>query len=454
MIKRIVLTFSYLAIAATFLATSFMVFMPARSADALLGSEFNPGNIVDDSVFYNQGGIDAGGIQSFLASKVSSCDTNGTQMIYDPSQGDTVTRKVYSERRGYTTPFTCLKDYRQDVPNVAADAYCSAFGAGNKSAADIIYEVSANCGINARVLIVQIQKEQSLVTDSWPWSKQYRSATGYGCPDSNVCDAQYYGFFNQVYRAARQFKIYKAFPNSFNYRSGRVNTILWHPDAGRCGTSQVYIENFATAALYNYTPYRPNQAALNNLYGTGDSCSSYGNRNFWRIFNDWFGATYGNTIGPNAHRLYYSPTGDHLFTANEYKRSQAKQQGYRDDQPLVFKVGETQQAGMVPIYSLYNGRLNDNWLLPDGMNLYWGAVHGGYAITSVAFYAYPASPTPPVCPADTYPVYQTWHGGSTDHFYTKSGNERYWALIYGGYVDDGSSTYKDGNGGISFCVPI
>ena len=53
----------------------------------------------------------------------------------------------------------------------------------------------------------------------------------------------------------------------------------------------MYIRNQATAALYIYTPYRPNQGALNNLYGTGDSCSSYGNRNFWRMFTDWFGST-------------------------------------------------------------------------------------------------------------------------------------------------------------------
>jgi len=27
------------------------------------------------------------------------------------------------------------------------------------------------------------------------------------------------------------------------------------------------------------------------LYGTGDICSAYGNRNFWRDFNNWFGST-------------------------------------------------------------------------------------------------------------------------------------------------------------------
>jgi len=55
----------------------------------------------------------------------------------------------------------------------------------------------------------------------------------------------------------------------------------------------VNVQNYATAALYNYTPYQPNAAALGNLYGTGDGCSSYGNRNFWVYYNDWFGPTAG-----------------------------------------------------------------------------------------------------------------------------------------------------------------
>ncbi len=27
------------------------------------------------------------------------------------------------------------------------------------------------------------------------------------------------------------------------------------------------------------------------MYGTGDGCSAYGNRNFWRYYTDWFGST-------------------------------------------------------------------------------------------------------------------------------------------------------------------
>lgn len=32
---------------------------------------------------------------------------------------------------------------------------------------------------------------------------------------------------------------------------------------------------------------------MSNLYGTGDSCSAYGNRNFWRMYTDWFGSATG-----------------------------------------------------------------------------------------------------------------------------------------------------------------
>src|SRR5690606_18403746 len=103
------------------------------------------------------------------------------------------------------------------------------------------------------------------------------------------CDPAYKGFFYQVYYGAHRFKVYKANPDSFNYKAGRNNTILWHPNTS-CGTSTVYIQNVATALLYIYTPYRPNAAALNNLRGIGNSCSSYGNRNFWVFFNDWFGS--------------------------------------------------------------------------------------------------------------------------------------------------------------------
>jgi hypothetical protein len=240
---------------------------PAAAANA---ADFDPGNIMSDAVFYNDNSMTVDQIQAFLNARVPAC------------------------RSGYT----CLKDYReQTVSRSAVTGLCSAYAGANDSSAQIISKVGTACGINPQVLIVLLEKEQSLVTDSWPTAGQYRSATGFGCPDTSACDSEYYGFFNQVYNAAKQFKKYQATPSSWSYQAGRINTILWSPDRS-CGTSQVYIQNQATAGLYIYTPYRPNQAALNNLYGTGDACSTYGNRNFWRIFTDWFGSTTRSSTVP------------------------------------------------------------------------------------------------------------------------------------------------------------
>lgn len=260
-------------------------------ASALSGNQFQAGRIIDDAVFYNPNALDASSIQDFLNAKVPECDTNGIK-----SYSSGTSRAAYGTSRGYPPPYICLKDYRQDTPErLGESGLCGYLPAqSSRSAAQIIDDVAKACGVSQKVLIVLLQKEQSLITDDWPWQIQYRSATGYGCPDTAPCDAEYYGFFNQVYSAARQFKRYRIDPDLFNYRAGRTNFIHYHPDLGRCSGSMVYIENQATAGLYNYTPYQPNAAALNNLYGTGDSCSAYGNRNFWRMFSDWF----GNTTGP------------------------------------------------------------------------------------------------------------------------------------------------------------
>jgi hypothetical protein len=179
---------------------------------------------------------------------------------------------------------------------MAATAYCAAMGGmADETAASIIARVGIACAISQRVLIVLLEKEQSLVTDASPTQRQYDRATGFACPDTAPCDPAFGGFFYQVYNAARQFQRYAAHPLNYNHRAGEVNEILYNPQAA-CGSSPVYIENTATAGLYNYTPYQPNAAALANLYGTGDACSAYGNRNFWRIYTDWFGDPRGPAL--------------------------------------------------------------------------------------------------------------------------------------------------------------
>lgn len=231
----------------------------ARAADA---SDWDPGQIISDSVFYNSNALNAGQIQDFLNARVSTC-------------------------RATSVP--CLKDYAQSTDNRPADKYCNGYqGKSRETAAQILDNVARSCGISQKALIVLLEKEQGLVTSSNPSTWSYTAATGQGCPDTAACDESTAGFFYQVYYAARQFEIYRLNPSWWGYQAGRWNNILYNPNSG-CGTQRVFIQNQATAGLYIYTPYVPNQAALNNLYGTGDSCSAYGNRNFWRLFTDWFG---------------------------------------------------------------------------------------------------------------------------------------------------------------------
>jgi hypothetical protein len=237
---------------------------PAQAADL---RAFDAGYIIGDALFYDSGAMSAAAIQSFLNLKGSSCVA--------------------------TTGNTCLKAFRQTTVTRAADAFCTRpyTGSTSETAAQIIAKVATSCGINPQVLLVTLQKEQGLVTATAGGSvTTYSKALGYGCPDSGTCATQYAGFSTQVYSAAHQFQNYAKNPLSYSHRSGLVNQLLFSPNAA-CGSSSVFIQNQATASLYNYTPYQPNAAALAAGYGSGDACSAYGNRNFWNYFTDWFGPT-------------------------------------------------------------------------------------------------------------------------------------------------------------------
>lgn len=235
-------------------------------------SRFQPGNIISDAAFFNRGTMTETQIQSFLQSKVPSCQS----------------------------AYVCLKDWYDTSRTTTADAMCGAYSGGvRERASTIIYKVAQACGINPQVLLVMLQKEQGLVTHTWPSDWRYTIAMGQGCPDTAACDTRYYGFFNQVYGAAWQLKRYANPPGTSKYFTwfapGNTWNVRWHPNEA-CGSSPVYIQNQATANLYYYTPYQPNAAALRAGYGEGDGCSAYGNRNFYQYYTDWFGSLPAPTV--------------------------------------------------------------------------------------------------------------------------------------------------------------
>ncbi|MDY0944453.1 hypothetical protein SOM11_00440 [Frigoribacterium sp. CFBP9039] len=240
----------------------------APRAEAATGSDFNPGFIISDQNFYDASSMTGDQVQTFLQARGSASCTGAT----------------------------CLKHVRVDSQNRVADNVCRAYTGGRSVRfADVLSRVAAACGINPKVLLVTLEKEQSLITTSRsPSRSTLDRALGYGCPDTAACDPAFAGLDRQIYSAARQFKNYSVASDFFTwFPVGGTVSVSYQANAPSCGSSRVTIQNKATAALYYYTPYQPNAAALKNLYGTGDSCSAYGNRNFWRLFSDWFGSPIG-----------------------------------------------------------------------------------------------------------------------------------------------------------------
>ncbi|WP_229770149.1 hemagglutinin [Mobiluncus porci] len=224
-------------------------------------SDFQAGNLISDAVFYDYNSMDLSAIETFIREKNAGC------------QGETT---------------VCLADYQEDTVDIPPSPRCRGYqGAPGESAAAIIYQTAQACRINPQVLLVLIQKEQGLLTASGSdlTPSRYDIAAGFGCPDGANCDPQYFGFGTQVYYAAAQFQRYRQNPAQFQFRAGQMNSIPFAPN-GSCGAASVYLENQATAALYNYTPYQPDSEVL---AGTPGQCSSYGNANFFGIFKAWFG---------------------------------------------------------------------------------------------------------------------------------------------------------------------
>lgn len=248
----------------------------AAAAYTVDASKFAAGDLMSDAVFFKGTALSAAKVQSFLEAQMPKCRAN----------------------------HTCLRAFSAPTADRPADDMCAGYtDSGTQTAAAIIAAVGASCGINQGVLLALLQKEQGLVTDDWPSQTQYDYATGYACPDDPGvgCDPDTKGFFEQVYGAAWQLKRYGN-PGSTDdyftwYPVGRVSQIQYSSNAKlKCGSAPVAIWNKATAALYYYTPYQPNAAALKDFFGTGDACSEYGNRNFWGLYTQWFGDPAAGTV--------------------------------------------------------------------------------------------------------------------------------------------------------------
>ncbi|PSO43394.1 hypothetical protein BRC19_00830 [Candidatus Saccharibacteria bacterium QS_5_54_17] len=202
--------------------------------------------LISDRVFTGGFGMRTQEIQQFLDKKGTECDKDDD---------------------------LCLKNYQDP--------------ATGESAAEIIRRLSRQHAINPKVILVTLQKENSLVTETSPEPWQYRTAMGYGCPDGADCEAEYYGFANQVKLGTQLLRAGydRACGDYLSAWQWRVNPQRSKGNVITIDGRPTHIQNCATAALYNYTPHRVDSAwrPYNDRY-------FYGNYNFVTYMQKWFGA--------------------------------------------------------------------------------------------------------------------------------------------------------------------
>lgn len=202
--------------------------LAVTSVSPALAFEFNPSYVISDSEMLDEDSMTEEQIQAFL-------DAYGT----------------LGERS-----FTDVDDER-------------------KGSAEIIFDAAQRNGINPRVILVMLQKEQSLIDDEDPSSDQLDWAMGYGICDScnYETDAaqRFRGFAKQVNSATLQLiEGYMADLAAY----GRTVTGFGPGIAANIDDGLIVFSNAATAALYTYTPH------------------THGNSNFAKLWQRWFTREY------------------------------------------------------------------------------------------------------------------------------------------------------------------
>jgi len=360
---------------------------------------FQAGNIMSDAVMGAANTMSVAQIQAFLDSKnactklVSSGNGSGIPVVATSassaylSTNSAVTYQITGGVPGTTSgTFLCLRNSTFD----------------GQSAAQIIYDVSQQYQINPQVLIVLLEKEEGLITDTSPNSNQYQIAAGFGCPDTAACNTTYYGFKNQLSNAANLFKTVLNGGWS-NYPAYTTVYVQYNPTAS-CGGSNVYISNYATSALYRYTPYQPNAAVLAAPPGTAVACGAYGNSNFYSFFTDWFGSTQTPTASvplpkgcdsqvPGVGcvwRMQNPTTGAQLLTSSLDELTNAVNTLGWIYIGQAFYAFTSQVTGTQPVYRLNNAG-QYVYTIDDKQKT--NLVAAGATLEGTAFYAYPPSTT-------------------------------------------------------------
>jgi hypothetical protein len=237
-------------------------------------------------------------VSAILCVSVFSLTLAAMQKVHaEINSTDFVNNKSYNNlisNRDFIDIGSMTQDEIQAFLNTKA-SYLKEFSEGGKSAAQIIYEaargkkntaardgedystylgetyknvtVNESTGtVSPKVLLVMLQKEQSLITRTERNDDALTIAMGYGCPDSSSCSSHYFGFTFQVEWAAWQLRYNygRSQGKGTDFQVGQTMT-------GVDGQYDVTFMNEATASLYRYTPH-----VFDSAY------------NFMNLYDSWF----------------------------------------------------------------------------------------------------------------------------------------------------------------------
>lgn len=268
-----------------------------------MAEDFNPNLLISDERFVDTGTLGgAEGIQRFLESKGSIlADTSPDFLIKlrEPSDPNLKQR---------------LPDPRPNLGRL-------------RTAAELIYDASVSAGLNPQVALVTLQKEQSLITGQFSSNQALQRALdralGFACPDEGGCSDIFLGFYHQLFgnfdaAGNRYIGMPASLIRSFRYEVGGVrvgrgpmvdangnafgngnrirtsrsgDTISVDNTTGSYNappTQTIVLSNFATTALYRYTPHVYN-----------------GNYNFYRFFTAWFKYPDGTLVAVAGDPKFY-----------------------------------------------------------------------------------------------------------------------------------------------------
>ncbi len=271
---------------------------------------------------------------------------------------------------------------------------------GGRSAALIIYDAShglydAAVGpaygvtidsttgtINPQVILVTLQKEQSLISKTSRNDVALNKAMGYGCPGGG-CDPKYAGFAMQVGWGAWQLRLnYEIAVQGWNdYRVG--NTVTMGTSRTPPSSYQVTLANQATAAAYRYTPYVffGNYNLWNLYYNTynfdvynGEVTGSNDTSDYSRDSYDnslsisggkvsniraYYGATLLSNIGSTSWSLTFEPQHGGYNYYIDYKNTNGTTVARKKMYIIRHKMGDINVDGRIDIIDL--AILAENW---------------------------------------------------------------------------------------------